>query len=88
MVVFPMEELLLETYDVTSNSRYDRKNITQILSDCGYHKDRITKRDTNEMGNLLRKHGFTLARKDYKLYAVPQNKIDGIKGYIDIPIPR
>ena len=78
-VVSPMEQLLLETFSPHYPDRKERKNVTQILIDCGYARDRITKRDTNEMGNLLRKHGFQIALKMSKLYAMPKVHLEQIK---------
>jgi len=80
-VVSPMEQILLETFSPHYPDRPERKNVTQILIDCGYAKDRITKRDTNEMGNLLKKHGFKIGLRKCKMYAVPKLQHKQPKGF-------
>lgn len=73
-IVSPMEELLLATFDVDSNCRDERMNVTQILEACDYRGEFLSKKHTNEMGNLLRRYEFEIVRKDYKLYAMPTPK--------------
>lgn len=71
-IVSPMEELLLQNFSIDKEiQRNERMNVTQILSACGYDYATMSKKHTNEMGNLLRKHNFQMVRKNKKLYAMP-----------------
>ena len=69
--VSPMEERLLTHFNKnTGLERTEFMNVTTVLEHIGYRNP--TKRDTNEMGNLLRKHGFEITRKDKRWYAMPK----------------
>lgn len=83
-IVSPMEETLLAIFDVESSCRDERMNVTQILEVCGYRGDILSKKHTNEMGNLLRQHEFEMVRKNKKLYAMPLPKPKKSIGFITL----
>lgn len=87
-IVSPMEELLLETFDINSSCRSERMNATKILECCGYKGEFLSKKDTHEMANLLRRYEFEMVRKNQKLYAMPIPKSKNVIGFIKADIPH